>query len=181
LKNAGGFGDDDWEWFEAPFYSKVSLDIKMEGGKRLFIAFIHSSDLQAPFLLYLIGRSTFEVVQTSFGRRGGNTYWYGLPIHFVEKNIDIQLNSVEDVIENYDLILNFTDSLTFLVDIDDIDIRNQMIREMHQYLKYIRPIIVDGEKWYILNITQDVLPNHVRFYRIENMNERERSYIHYRN
>jgi hypothetical protein len=180
-----GFEDDDYYWYEIQFYKWVSLDIKMENGRRLFLSYIHPSNLKAPFYLNLIGKSSFEILHFS----GKKTHHeVGIPIDFVEKNIGIQLSSVDDVIGNYDLIRCFTDSLTKLADIDDIDVRNRIISDIeHSYFysywwnKYIQPIITDEDKLYILNITYDEVPNAKRFEKFTQIAvNRERRYFHYK-
>ena len=185
IEERWGYGNNDYNWREIGFYSSVSLDIKMENEKRLFVSLVRSSSLKAPFYIDLIGKSTFEIAQYS-----GNQYnrWKGIPIDFIAKNIDIQLNSVDDVIKNYDLIFSFIDSLTKIEDMDDIELKNQIISGLeyayyiarYGWVKYIQPIITDEGEWYILNITQDEVPNAHKFMNIVNMKETERGYIHYR-
>jgi hypothetical protein len=181
-----GFEDDDYYWYEIQFYRRFSLDIKMENGKRLFLSYIHPSNPKAPFNLYLIGKSTFEILHFS-GKE--TNHWVGIPIDFIAINIGVQINSVSDVIENYDLIFNFTDSLTKLADIDDIDVKNEIISGLeysyslggYRLIKHIQPIITGEDKWYILNVTYDEVPNAKKFEELaEIAMDRIRRYFHYR-
>jgi hypothetical protein len=181
-----GFGDDDYYWYEIPFYRWVSLDIKMENGKRLFLSYIRQSNLKAPFHLILIEKSTFEILHFS---REETNHWVGIPIDFIAKNVGIQLNSVDDVIENYDLIFTFTDSLAKLADIDNINVKNEIISGLeysyslggYRLINHIQPIITDEDKWYILNVTYDEVPNAKKFEELaEIAMDRIRRYFHYR-
>ena len=179
-----GFGYKS-EIFKDPF----ALDIKMENGKRLFIAFIRSSGLKPPFVIYLAGKSKFDV-QVWGGTDKGWWVRSGIPVDFLSRNIKTELKSVEDLIKNYDLIINFTNSLTKLADINellDIKDRYEIITnngETHgkvgagwRNYKYINPIKDDDNEWFILNITQDEFPEAFTF-----LDEKkwEQRYIHYR-
>jgi hypothetical protein len=186
-----GFDDDDYNSSDLLFYSSVSLDIRMENNQRVFISNIRSSSLKTPFVIYLLEESTFEILNFS-GDTINHNHYIGLPIDFISKKINIQLKSVVDVIDNYDLIFNFTNSLTKLVDIEyllDIDQKHEIIRgleyslslDIHWWREYVKPIIVDKDKWYILNITHNKIPNDYKYKAIENFNERELRYIYYRN
>jgi hypothetical protein len=184
-----GFGDDDYNSSDILFNSWVSLDIKMKNEKRIFISYIRSSNLKSPFHINLLGESTFEIQHLSGSK---TNHWVGFPIDFISKNINVQLKSVDDVIDNYDLIHNFTNSLTKLADIEillDIDQKEKIIKGLEYsyslgsswWRNYIQPIIMDEDKWYILNITHDEVPNDYKFKEIETATERERRYIHNRN
>ena len=182
------------------FNDPVALDIKMDNGKRLFLSYISSSDLKSPFQLHLIEKSTF-IIYTGHDKFGYYTsFSNSIPIDFISRNIQIELNSVEDVIDNYDLILNFTNSLTKLADINellDIDDRYRIVdlgfgsegRVGLSWRKHIKPIKneylykneIYEQKFYILNITQDEFPDAYTFYQIENKTEGGERYIHYRN
>jgi hypothetical protein len=184
-----GFGDDDYNSSDLQFYRSVSLDIKMENNKRLFISNIRSSDFKAPFIIRLIGESTFEIHNLT--EKTAN-YYVGFPVDFISKNINIQLKSVFDVINNYDLIFNFTNSLTKLADIEyllDINQKDEMIRgleysysiSMRWWGEYVKPIIIDEDKWYILNITHNEIPNDYKYKKNEKSDERELRCIYHRN
>jgi len=191
---------EDWDFYRSgDFNDPVALDIKMEGGKRLFISHIRSSDLKSPFYLVLIEKSTFitHIWQDKFNRFDGISN--SIPIDFISRNIQIELNSVEDVIENYDSIFNFTNSLTKLADINellDIDDRYRIYNTSYgkrgryglSWRNYVKPIKneflykneIYEQEYFILNITQDEFPDTYDFYVIENENGRQQRYTHYR-
>jgi hypothetical protein len=186
-----GYGDDDYNSSDILFYSWVSLDIKMENEKRLFISYIKSSDLKAPFSLALVGKSAFAISH-DYRNDIAHDFRESLPIDFIANNIGVQLNSVDDIIENYDLIYDFTNSLTKLENIKKLltidqenEIKNYLERGLGFYWwrKFVQPITVGNDKRYILNITQDDDPKDYRFYNfngIENYHDRERRYVHSR-
>jgi hypothetical protein len=191
-----GYGDGDYHWTDIEFYRWLALDIKMENEKRLFLAWIRSSDLRTPFYIELIGKSTFIIDHNE--RRSAFSITYGasyddygflesIPIDFVAKNINIKLKSVDDVIKNYDLIYNFLNSFTKLEDIEDIDKRNEIAgywsntKLGYKWLRYTPTIKVDNVNCRILNVTQDAVPKYYKFERIDIGREWERRHTYYRN
>jgi len=189
-----GYGDDDYICSDIEFYRWLALDIKMENEKRLFLAWIRSSDLKAPFYIELIGKSAFIIRHNTSKSSFAINYWTrhniyifkSIPIDFVSKNIGIPLNSVDDVIKNYDLIYNFLNSFTKLEDIEDIDKRNDIAgywpdtELANKWLEYAREIKVDNADCSILNVTQDVVPKYYKFERIDIGRELERRHTYYR-
>jgi hypothetical protein len=192
ITEAWGFEDDDYIYTDRAFYRWLALDIKMENEKRLFLACICSSDLKAPFYLELIGKSSFAIAnftttKSSFALNYWREYNLSLPIDFIAKNIDIPLNSVDDVIENYDLIYNFTNSFTKLENIE-IDTRNEIISKYSEYpklggvwIKFVKPVKIGNDDCYILNVTRDAAPKYYNFLRIDNKKGWEQRYTYYRN
>jgi hypothetical protein len=184
-----GFGDDDYNSSDMFFYSWVSLDIKMEDEKRIFLSYIRSSNLKVPFHINLVSDSTFEINHFS---KGKINHWVGFPIDFIAKNINMQIKSVDDVIEYYDIIYSFTNSLTKLSDIENLldnEQKDIIIKGLEYsyslgigwWRSFVQPIIIDDDKWYILNISEDEIPNNYKLNEINNMHERERRNIYYRN
>lgn len=176
----GGTGGD----LEQP----LAIDIKMENGKRLFLSYIRSLNLKTPFYLVLIGESSFKVgyVTNGFIAVGG------IPIDLISQETGIEINSVIDVINNYDKIYSFIDSLTKLKDI------NEQLEDEYQYsskgsgrgnvglgwrhevstIQYSR---IDKEfTWFILNVTRNDFPDFYAFYDIDEGDEYEVRII-YRN
>jgi hypothetical protein len=187
-----GYGYDDYNSSDILFYSWVSLDIKMENEKRLFISYIKSSDLKAPFFLNLLGESAFAI---SYDYRNSIAHEYrdGLKIDFIADNIGVQLNSVDDVIENYDLIYEFTNTFKKLGEIEKIltiDQKNEIDSLLERGLgfywwrKYVQPITAGDDRWYILNFTQKDDPENYRFYNFKKIEkytiDRERRYVYSR-
>jgi hypothetical protein len=189
-----GYGDDDYTCSDREFYRWLALDIKMENEKRLFLAWIRSSDLNAPFYIELIGKSTFIIQHNTRKSSFAINYWtrnniyifQSIPIDFVAKNINIPLNSVEDVIENYDIIYNFLNSFTKIEDIEDIDKRHEIAKYWsntdlaYKWVTDVQPIKVDNIDYRILNVTQDAVPNFRKFWRIEIGLGLERRQTYYR-
>jgi hypothetical protein len=188
-----GYGDDDYNSSDILFYSWVSLDIKMENEKRLFISNIKSSDLKAPFFIDIVGKSAFAISHAYSNDIAQRDYRESFPIDFIANNIGVQLNSVDDVIENYNLIYDFTNSLTKLEDIKKLltieqenEIKNRLERGLGFFWwgRFVQPITAGDDKWYILNITQDDDPKDYRFYNFEYIEnytiDRELRYVHYR-
>jgi hypothetical protein len=119
----------------------------------------------------------------NFWARYGIYAYKSIPIDFVAKNIDIPLNSVEDVIENYDLIYNFLNSFTKIEDIADADTRAKYLSYTNLgyiWLKYVQPIKVDNADCYILNVTQDAVPKYHKFWEIDIGHTYERRHTYYR-
>ncbi|GHT80672.1 hypothetical protein FACS1894130_12180 [Spirochaetia bacterium] len=117
--------DEIWGWDTtgSDFSQSLALDIKLKDNKRLFLGYIRSTNLfpdfgnitllKAPFSVYLVGDNVFtcfELTYSSDGEHINNTVGHGLPTALLAQQLKIKLETVEDVVKNYDKIYAFVSS-----------------------------------------------------------------------
>jgi hypothetical protein len=171
-----------WNGSGGDWIDPLALDIKMENDKRIFVSYIKSSQLKAPFILDLINTSTFMVrYECSFT----DTYWArtGIPSDYLARAMGINLDSIDDVIENYEGITDFVNSLTKLGDIVTdgrtgfFYNKNNILSIKGDWLKKTKPLIFREndyfEKLFILNIEGDKFPNFYTYQAIITKDRRE--------
>jgi hypothetical protein len=109
-----------WNGEDIDFNGPLVLDIRLSEERRLFLGYIQSkhilpaqiinkTPLNAPFDIYLIGDTAFcffEHVYLSNGKEFVNN-GSNLPVALLAQEIGIQLDTVDDVIKNYDKIYKF--------------------------------------------------------------------------
>jgi hypothetical protein len=148
-----------WGWYGSggDFFAPIALDIKMEDDKRLFLSFIRSPRLKTPFYLNLIGSSVFSVRFSTYenGNDGGSSH--GIPIKLISQETGIQINSVDDVVNNYDEIYVFINSLAKYRTNNDI--------VGYNWFKEAKPIFFNTQYWHIINNTYAEDPDHYRLFR----------------
>jgi hypothetical protein len=163
-----------WGWYgsSGDFFAPIALDIKTEDDKRLFLSFIRSPRLKKPFYLNLIGNSVFSVRFSTYenGNDGGSAH--GIPIGLISQETGIQINSVDDVVNNYDEIYIFINSLT--------KYRKNTDTVVHNWFKEVKPIFFNTQYWYIINSSCAENPDHYIFTLINEMNVYEQRYFHER-
>jgi hypothetical protein len=156
-----------WNGSGGKFIDPLALDIKMEDNKRIFVSYIDSGQLKSPFVLNLINTSTFMF---RYECEFTDTHWArtGIPSDYIAKALSIELDSVDDVIKNYESITKFVDSLTKLNDIipDDQTVfiyDKDGVLSIRGWLKKTKPLVLRKdnyfEKLFILNIEGDKFPN----------------------
>jgi hypothetical protein len=146
--------EEIWEWDEnSKLFPPIpyALDIKMENDKRIFLSWINSMHLKAPFYIAMIDNNVYRAhasrdVSGKFG--GGNR----IPIKLIGEGIKIQLKSVDDVIKNYDVLSTFMNS--FITWDSYINHKEQSASNV-SWIQYGKPVLFKGQYWRIINTTQD--------------------------
>jgi hypothetical protein len=179
-----------WNGSGGDWIDPLALDIKMSNGRRIFVSYISSDQLRSPFIIDLVDTSTFIV---RYECEATDTYWArtGIPSEYIAKALLINVDSIDDVIVNYDKIKNFVDSLTKLRDI----VPNGQITFYYNkndlldfygsgWLKRTKPLVLkkdnDFEKLFILNIEGNKFPNFYTNQEIIIKDWREYNYLHQR-
>jgi hypothetical protein len=163
-----------WGWYGSggDFFAPVAIDIKMESDKRLFLSFIRSPWLKPPFYLNLIGDSVFSVRFSVYENGDDGGIAHGIPIELISQETGIQINSVDDVVNNYNKIYIFINSLT--------KHRKNTDTVVHNWFKETKPIFFNTQYWHIINSTYDENPDHYIFTLINEMSVYEQRYFHER-
>jgi hypothetical protein len=161
-----------WHGSGGDFFSPIAMDIRMEGDKRLFLSFIRSPWLKKPFYLNLIGSSVFSVMFSSYENGDDRGASHGIPIELIGQETGIQINSVDDVVNNYDKIHIFIDSLTKR--------RKNSDAVVHNWFKEVKPIFFNTQYWHIINNTYEENPDHYIFNYINEAKFYEQRYFHER-
>ncbi|GHT80685.1 hypothetical protein FACS1894130_12210 [Spirochaetia bacterium] len=167
--------------FKEPF----TLDIKMNDGKRIFIDNIQSVFLSPPFSILLIGESAFKIRGEPIADGTGSiTGGRSLPFSLINQICKVKINSVDDIVKNYDEIYEFVNSCTKLSDIkDSIEITQEKdnFRSI-ELIKKTKTIVDESNKynWFILTISLNEFPNYYLFKDINEGYENSRSKVHER-
>jgi hypothetical protein len=176
-----------WNGSGEDWNDPLALDIKMDNNKRIFVSYIKSSQLKTPFIVDLINTSTFKL---RYECQFTDTYWArtGIPSDYIAKALAIKLDSIDDVIENYDTINNFIESLTKLSDIipdDEIVFyhnEDDTISINSEWIEKTKPLVFRKddyfEKLFILNIEWDKFPDFYTNKTILTKDRREHNYFH---
>jgi hypothetical protein len=146
--------EEIWEWDgNSKLFPPIpyALDIRMENDKRIFLSWVKSMHLKAPFYLAMIESNVFNVhvSRDEDGRFGGGER---IPIELIAQEAKIQLKSVDDVIKNYDVLLIFMDSFTTW---DSYICYKEQTASNISWIQYVKPILFKGKYWRIINTTQD--------------------------
>jgi len=139
-----------WRGKGLDFDTPLALDIRFFDGRRLFLAFIESrsfpmpphcnrTPLRAPFDIWLIGDTTFDGVryiymssEPEINSLAGTS---SLPIALIARELKIKIDTVEEVIYNYDKIYEFVCSLP-LMQTDGVRRENIMFEYSDKRLSY---------------------------------------------
>jgi hypothetical protein len=175
--------EECWGWYGTggDLRKPLALDVKMKDGKRLFLSYIYSPSLNAPFYLDLVGESTFFINYYSRKESSykGSGVVHGIPIELIEQEEGITLNCVDDVVKNYDQIYNFIGTLCKLTTIGG----------RFNELKNAKPIEFTDEnkrnegyryRWRIFNVEFSRLPDYHMFHYMNKASDRETRYLHRR-
>jgi hypothetical protein len=111
-----------WDGKGGDFNMPLALDIRITGNKRLFLSLIRSKNLdskinntplKSPFTINLVGENAFSCYSEFYsaaGERkvvGRNEKSYGIPVDLISQELGIRLNTVREVVSNYDKINAF--------------------------------------------------------------------------
>jgi hypothetical protein len=161
-----------WYGSAGDFFPPIAVDIKMKNDKRLFLSFIKSPWLKTPFYLNLIGNSVFSTRFSIYENGDDMGISHGIPIKLISQETNIQLNSVDDVINNYDEIYIFINSLSKYRKNADAGVSN--------WFKETKPIFFNNQYWHIINSTYIENPDHYIFALINEVGVYEQRYFHER-
>jgi hypothetical protein len=145
--------EEIWEWDgNSSIFPPIpyALDIRMENDKRIFLSWIKSIHLKAPFYLAMIDNNVFRVrvSKDEDGRSGGGER---IPIKLIAQKANVQLKSVDDVVKNYDVLSEFMDSFTTW---GSYTCYKEQTASNISWVQYIKPILFKGQYWRIINTTQ---------------------------
>lgn len=151
-----------WRGKGLDFYTPLALDIKFLDGRRLFLAFIKSrsfpepphcnrTPLRAPFDIWLIGDTTFDGAEFAYypsdsdieRESSSPAPISSLPIDLIASELKTKLDTVEEVISNYDKIYEFVCSLP-LMQADGVrgeNIKFEYSDKELSYIYYIRRVV----------------------------------------
>jgi len=121
----------DWTQSDNKF---IALELKLEGERKLFLTSVNWRKMpdREPFYLSGIGNYSFSKIYHFVYKDKKETYkvsflegaYYGLPS--LSKKIGVQLNTIRDLITNYDKIYFFVESLPLINNEDDITLQKKL-------------------------------------------------------
>jgi hypothetical protein len=172
--------EERWGWWGSggDFFSPLAIDIKMKDGKRLFLSFIYFPGLKPPFFLNLIDEKVFFVTTYDINTENFGIS-HGIPIGLIMKEMSIRLDSVDDVIKNYDGILAFVSSFVILKDADNRFYESRAINPI-AFDEIEKNGFVHKNQWRILTVEYNRVPNYHLFDYINNYRPHEERFFHRR-